>query len=361
MNNSGSHNSGRIPNAIFLAIFSAILFGLSTPFAKMLTVSADPIILAGLLYFGSGFGLAIWFGLRALTGTGSTRKESPLSRQDLPWLVAAVAFGGMIAPVLLLFGLAITPSSTASLLLNLEIVCTLMIAWFVFDEGLSRRILIGAAAIIAGGLLLSWSGGLKLNHAWGPLWIALACLAWGIDNNLTRRISSGDPVQIAAIKGLAAGGANIVLGLLAHRMFPKFEIALLAGIVGFLGYGLSLVFFILGLRHLGASRTAAYFAVAPFIGAIASFAILGEKVTAQFLAASCLIAIGIYLHVSERHVHEHAHQQIAHEHRHVHDEHHAHSHEEQVSTGEPHAHLHQHQSVIHSHPHYPDIHHRHGH
>ncbi len=234
MINSGSHKSGRIPNAILMAIFSAILFGLSTPFAKMLTVSVDPIILAGLLYFGSGFGLAIWFGLRALIGTGTTRRESLLARHDLPWLIAAVAFGGMVAPVLLMFGLTITPSSTASLLLNLEIVCTLMIAWFVFNEGLSRRIFIGAIAIIGGGLLLSWPGGVELSFAWGPLWIALACLAWGIDNNFTRRISSGDPVQIAAIKGLVAGGANIVLGLLAHRLFPKFEFALLAGTVGFL-------------------------------------------------------------------------------------------------------------------------------
>ena len=361
MNNSGSQNSGRIPSAILVAIFSAILFGLSTPFAKMLTVRVDSILLAGLLYFGSGLGLGIWFGIRALIRKDSTRGESLLSRSDLPWLIAAVVFGGMAAPALLMIGLAITSSSTASLLLNLEIVCTLLIAWFVFNEGFSRRIVIGAIAIIAGGLLLSWPGGVELSIAWGPLWIALACLAWGVDNNLTRRISSGDPVQIAAIKGLFAGGANIVLALFAHRAIPNIDIALLAGLVGFLGYGLSLVFFILGLRHLGASRTAAYFAVAPFIGAIASFAILGEKVTAQFLAASCLIAIGIYLHISEQHVHEHAHQEIAHEHRHVHDEHHAHDHGEQVSTGEPHAHFHEHSPTIHSHPHYPDIHHRHGH
>jgi drug/metabolite transporter (DMT)-like permease len=352
--------SARPLSSIAWAIMAALLFGMSTPFAKILTRQIDPVILSGILYLGSGIGLALWVGLRNIVAMRFIAREAPLSRRDFPWLAAATLTGGMIGPAFLMIGLRITSSSTASLLLNLETVFTFLIAWLIFRESAGKRIIIGAAAIVVGGILLSRQGGEIQVSFWGPVCIAIACLAWGIDNNLTRRISTGDPVLIAAIKGLVAGSANIGIGIIAGRELPGVSMACWAALLGFLGYGLSLVFFILSLRHLGAARTSAYFAAAPFIGALASFAILGETVSCQFVAAALLIAAGIYLHIIERHIHEHIHQEFIHEHPHRHDEHHRHSHDRAVPH-DMHTHSHRHSPLIHSHPHYPDIHHQHPH
>jgi drug/metabolite transporter (DMT)-like permease len=260
-----------------------------------------------------------------------------------------------------MFGLAVTPASSASLLLNLEGVFTALLAWFVFKENFDRRIAWGMAAITCGGLFLSWAGRLEVGALWGTLAISGACLAWAIDNNLTRRVSAGDPVQIAAIKGLVAGAVNLTIALVAGASLPALRTVTLAALVGFFGYGVSLTLFVLALRHIGTARTGAYFSLAPFAGALLSVLILRDSLTMQFLIAAALMGIGVWLHLTERHVHEHLHEAIEHDHRHVHDEHHQHEHDEFAPLGEPHSHAHRHERMVHSHPHYPDIHHRHAH
>ncbi len=342
-----------------LAIASALLFGASTPFAKLLLGNGiSPLVLAGLLYLGSGIGLAT-FQLARL-GLGGAPGEASLQRADLPWLVAIVVSGGVIGPALLMLGLVTTPGSAASLLLNLESLATMVIAWVVFRENVDARLLLGAAAILAGALVLSWQGGPR-GFGYGSLAVAGACLAWGIDNNLTRKLSAADPVQIALIKGLCAGATNLSLGVTTGAVLPGAAGMAAAGVIGLLGYGVSLVFFVLGLRHLGAARTGAYFSTAPFVGAIAAIAILHEPVTWQLGIAGLLLATGLYLHLTESHEHSHRHAPMRHEHRHSHDPHHQHAHDGEDPPGEPHSHWHEHRPIAHSHPHYPDLHHRHPH
>lgn len=346
------------PAATF-AIASALLFGASTPFAKLLLGDGiGPLVLAGLLYLGSGIGLTFFrLGGRAL---GHATAEASLRPADLPWLAAIVLSGGVIGPSLLMLGLATTPASSASLLLNLESLATMVIAWIVFRENVDTRLLLGAGAILAGALLLSWQGG-PGGLGVGSLAIAGACLAWGIDNNLTRKLSAADPVQIALIKGLCAGATNLTLGLACGSMLPRVPGIAAAGAIGFFGYGVSLVFFVLGLRHLGAARTGAYFATAPFVGAVVAVAILHEPVSLQLIVAGALMAVGLYLHLTESHEHSHRHAPMRHEHRHSHDQHHQHAHDGEDPAGEPHSHWHEHRPIAHSHPHYPDLHHRHPH
>jgi drug/metabolite transporter (DMT)-like permease len=232
------------------------------------------------------------------------------------------------------------------------------IAWLVFRENMDRRLLLGAFAILAGAALLSWEGGASLD--WGAVLIVAACISWGIDNNLTRKLSSADPVQIAMLKGLVAGTVNLMLALAQGLALPKASIILAAAVVGFLGYGVSLALFVLGLRHLGTARTGAYFSLAPFIGALLSLTLLGEPLTIRLAAAGGLMLAGLWLHLIEHHDHEHAHEAVEHEHRHTHDEHHQHAHGPDVTPGEPHSHRHRHEPLVHQHPHYPDLHHRHG-
>ena len=340
------------------ALASAVLFGASTPFAKLLLGAVDPWLLAGLFYFGAGLGLALLRVVQASLGVAPV--EAPLRRPDLPWLAGAVLAGGVIGPVLLMTGLTRTEASSASLLLNLEGLATMAIAWIVIRESLDRRILLGACAILAGAAVLSWQGDMA-GAGWGALSIAGACLAWGIDNNLTRKLSSADPAQIAMLKGIVAGTVNLALALAQGATLPPPGLALGAGLIGFLGYGLSLVLFVRALRHLGTARAAAYFSTAPFIGAALAVALFGEPITTPLLIAAGLMAVGVTLHLAERHEHEHAHKTIVHEHAHVHDEHHRHAHAQGDPPGEPHAHVHQHAAQVHRHPHFPDLHHRHGH
>jgi drug/metabolite transporter (DMT)-like permease len=343
---------------IVLALASAVLFGASTPLAKLLLGAIDPWLTAGLLYLGAGLGLwAVQLGRSTLRLPAA---EAPLRLRDLPRLAGVVLTGGVAGPLLLMLGLGRTDAASASLLLNLEGLATMAIAWLVLRESVDRRLLLGAAAILAGAVILSWQGGAMAFGA-GALLIAAACLAWGIDNNLTRGLSAADPVQIATLKGLVAGSVNTALALGMGADLPSPGIAAAAGLVGFLGYGVSLALFVLALRHLGTARTGAYFSLAPFVGALLALPLLGEPATPQLVLAGILMGLGLYLHLSERHEHPHAHAVTEHEHAHTHDVHHQHTHADGDPPGEPHAHPHRHAPLIHSHPHYPDLHHRHGH
>lgn len=344
---------------IVYGLASAVLFGVSTPIAKILVGAVSPLMLAGLLYAGSGAGLLVVLACRAITAKGS-RSISVPQRSEWGWLAGAILFGGVLGPVALMYGLLETSASAASLLLNFEGVFTALLAWFLFHEHFDRRIAAGMLAIVAGGLVLAWAPGDAIRSGHGALFIAVACLCWALDNNLTRNTSASDAVMIAGLKGAVAGSVNIGLAVMLGQRVPGIVVVASAAVLGFLGYGVSLVLFVLALRHVGSARAGAYFSVAPFFGAAVALAIPGESATPQLIVSGALMAIGVWLHVSERHEHEHVHEYLAHTHSHVHDEHHHHSHET-WDDREPHTHGHVHSPRVHSHPHYPDIHHRHPH
>lgn len=350
-----SHTHSHLWPGVPLALGSAALFGAAPPLSKLLLEEVSPFMLAGLLYLGAGVGLAIF---RLVRGTARETNEAPLTASDMPWLALAIGMGGILAPVLLMFSLSLTTASSSALLLNLEGLATMAIAWLVYRENVDRHLMLGAFAILAGAMLLSWNGqGLAVDT--GALLVAGACVAWGLDNNFTRRISATDPVIIAMLKGLVAGVVNVGLAVLGGAALPSLPVLGAAGAVGFFGIGVSLVMFILGLRHLGTARTGAYYSLAPFIGAVLAIVVLDEPVTTRLLIAGALMGLGLWLHLSERHEHEHDHELLEHEHAHRHDEHHHHDHDGPVT--EPHSHWHRHEPMRHKHPHYPDLHHRHGH
>jgi drug/metabolite transporter (DMT)-like permease len=331
--------------AVALALLSAALFGVSTPAAKALLGSTSPTMLAGLLYCGAGIGVGLLrrFGGSIVSRSGA--REVPLGAKELPWLAGAILAGGVIGPVLLMAGLARTEAATASLLLTLEGVATALMAWFIFHENVDQRIALGMGLLIAGAVVLSWSGQPSLSGVMGALAIVGACIAWGLDNNLTRKVSLADPLQIVELKGLIAGPVNLVLGLSVGEALPGISTAGLAGIVGFLGYGVSLALFVLALRDLGTARTAAYFSTAPFLGAVVAAVFLREPVTSQLVGAGVLMGVGVWLHLTEDHEHEHVHEFLEHEHPHVHDPHHQHAHAADDPPGEPHTHRHQHEPL----------------
>lgn len=337
------------------ALAAALLFGAGTPVAKVLLRTVDPWLLAGLLYLGCGLGLTLY---RGLTGVTAVR----MARSEILWFAAAILAGGVLGPVLLMYGLIGMPASAASLLLNAEAVFTALLAWFVFRENFDRRIALGMAAIVAGTAVLTWSGEVHFATLWPALAILGACFAWGIDNNLTRKVSLTDATWIASVKGLAAGTVNLALAMRLGARMPSFPEAVSAMVVGLLSYGASLALFVVALRHLGTARTGAYFSVAPFFGALLAV-ILGDQISVPLFVAGSLMAVGVWLHLSERHEHGHVHDALEHDHEHVHDGdvHHQHEHDPPVAPGTRHSHPHRHQPLRHSHPHFPDAHHRHGH
>jgi drug/metabolite transporter (DMT)-like permease len=346
--------------SIAAALAAAALFGISTPLAKRLVASVDPLLLAGLLYAGSGIGLGIIVAVRRMIASRTRTPVASLARADVPWLAAAIAVGGIVGPILLVFGLRATPASSASLLLNFESALTALVAWLVFREHVAVRTAVGMLCIVGGGFALAWPGE-ALSAQGGALLIVGACACWALDNNLTRKVSAGDALSIACLKGLAAGGVNVLLAFLVGATWPAGKDAAAAALVGFFGYGVSLVLFIVALRGLGAGRTGAYFATAPFIGAAFALVTGTDTVTLPLAVAGVLMALGVWLHVTERHDHWHEHEALVHEHPHVHDEHHRHAHDGGWDGSEPHTHRHAHAPLAHAHPHFPDIHHRHGH
>lgn len=351
----------RLAPGITSAILAALLFGASTPIAKRLLGEMPPQMLAGLLYLGSGVGLALVLAVRVLRAPRAGLALTVPEGREWAWLAGATFFGGIIGPLLLLIGLRVTTASSASLLLNLESVFTALLAWFAFRENFDRRIALGMALIVAGGLVLAWQPDGARATGWGALAVAAACLCWGLDNNLTRKVSAGDAVLIACIKGLAAGTVNVSIAALTGQSWPALNVGLLAGLLGFASYGVSLTLFVIALRHLGSARTGAYFSVAPFFGTVLAVATWNEPLSAAVAAGGVLMALGVWLHVTERHEHAHTHDALEHEHAHTHEEHHRHDHAFAWDGAEPHTHRHAHAPLRHKHPHYPDIHHRHTH
>lgn len=339
------------------AFLAAILFGISTPLSKVLVADISPVFLVSFLYLGTAAGMLLtWILLKRKNSTFAG--EAGIRVPDLPWLILAVLSGGVIAPVLLMSSLEITPAATASLLLNFEGVATMVIAFMVFREQVGKRIWAALGIITLASILLSANPDAPYGLSLGALGILLACVFWGIDNNSTRHISGKDPLSIVVLKGFFAGSIALVLAFLGGNALPDISLVPAAMLLGFSCYGISMVLFIRALRDLGAARTGAYFGTAPFIGAALSYVLFREYPDLRGVIAFGMLLAGTILLATERHAHMHHHVPIAHEHLHHHpEEHHRHGHEGEVEAD--HAHLHIHEPLDHDHPHTPDIHHRH--
>lgn len=355
---------------ILKALAAAVLFGINAPLAKLLLDPAalgrvEPVPMAAMLYLGSGVGAML---LLLIQRTGPSNAdtagaEARLSRADLPWLAGALLAGGVAAPIVLMTSLRATPAATASLLLNFEGVATTLIAALAFREATGRRVWSAIGLITAASIVLSYEAGGRFGLSLGALGVLAACTLWGIDNNFTRNISAKNPLTIVAVKGLGAGAFSLVLSRIVSQPLPDLWAGLGAMALGSVSYGLSIMFFILALRDLGAARTSALFSSAPFLGSLLAFALFREPLTIQFLLALPLMLAGAALLIAERHAHPHHHVALAHEHRHRHDDaHHTHDHAPgEIPESGWHAHPHRHTEKTHSHPHNPDLHHRHEH
>jgi drug/metabolite transporter (DMT)-like permease len=337
-------------------LLAAALFGLSAPLAKLLLGAVSPVLLAGLLYLGAALGL--WLH-RAVTASSH---EARLTRSDSVRLAVIVVAGGVVAPTLMLLGLRRVSALTGSLLLNLEAPFSVLLALLAFREHLGRDGLIAAALIVAGASVLELEPGSLGADGLGVVLLAAACACWALDNNLTQRLSLRDPFAIVRVKTLGAGLFNCALGIaLGAGRLPSARYSAGAMLLGSVSYGLSVVLDAYALRFVGAAREAAYFATAPFAGALFAIIYLGEPLRRASVLAMLTMAAGVVLLLRERHAHVHTHEALAHEHLHVHDDHHRHVHRATDPAGEPHSHHHEHTPLVHDHPHTSDAHHRHRH
>ncbi|WP_324825570.1 DMT family transporter [Sinanaerobacter sp. ZZT-01] len=351
--------------AVGKAILAAALFGISAPFSKILLEEIPAALMAALLYLGAGIGMSF------VQGAAYLYKKEPLEaklvRKDLPYTVAMVLLD-VLAPVFLMLGLSTTSAASVSLLNNFEIVATALIAGIFFREPLGKRMWGAIAVITAASMLLSFEDVSKLSFSLGSIFVLLACLCWGMENNCTRMLSLKNPLEIVIIKGFGSGFGALLLFLFIENRegipyltgFSSVYYCIAAMLLGFVAYGLSIFFYISAQRYLGAARTSAYYAVAPFIGVALSIAFFSEHLPQRFWVAVLLMIVGTYLTTVEKHTHIHKHQTMGHTHKHTHtDGHHNHVHE---GDGElVHSHYHMHEAMEHTHKHKPDMHHRHAH
>ena len=340
---------------IAFAILAAMCYGVSAPFSKILLDEIPPTQLAALLYLGAGLGMV----LVNLFQRGE-QKEARVTREDLPYTIGMIVLD-IAAPILLMFGLTMTTSANAALLNNFEIVATSLIALFIFKEAIGKRMWIAIACITLASMILSFEDIGSFSFSFGSLLVLAACLCWGLENNCTRMLSLKNPIQIVILKGLGAGGGALLIvlattGFVNHALYNVYALLL-----GFFAFGLSIFFYIKAQRDLGAARTSAYYAIAPFVGAALSFLIFRDSITILFAIALLIMIVGAYLAAFEKHTHFHIHDMVEHDHRHSHESlHHNHQHEEEIE-GEEHNHLHVHTPTTHEHEHTPDTHHSHFH
>ncbi len=336
-----------------LALLAAVLFGISTPLVQLSGAGVGAFSTAALLYAGA-----------AAVGALSRRsieREARIARGDLKRLLAMAAFGAVIGPVALAWGLQRTSGTSASLMLTLEALFTALLAWRLYRETMDGRVWTAMLLLLAGGTVLILDQGRSgTAQLWGLIAVALATAAWGIDNTLSRALAERDPGQVVLVKALLGSAATVALALVWREPLPSAATAIALFAVGATGYGLSLRFYLLAQRAFGAARTGSVFAFAPFIGAALAIALGDRSFTALMLLGSLLMLAGVVLHLAESHAHEHAHEAFDHEHAHRHDDgHHTHTHDP-MPVG-PHSHRHRHEPLRHSHAHVPDAHHPHEH
>ncbi len=366
----GLNKNGTNKKAVGMALAAALLYGISSPASKLLLEEIPPTLMAALLYLGAGMGMSA---VNHLLFREDKQKEAKLSQKDIPYTVGMIVLD-IAAPVFLMLGLTLTSSANAALLNNFEIVATALIAFMIFKEAIGRRMWLAITLITISSIVLTVKDMGSLSFTPGSVFVLMACVCWGIENNCTRMLSMKNPLQIVIIKGFGSGAGSLLISI-ADGQYSRNVIYIgLTLLLGFVAYGMSICLYIFAQRTLGAARTSAFYATAPFIGVVVSFLVFREGITVSFLAALVIMLAGTYFAVSEYHIHEHSHQQITHEHKHSHgsaqydnedgqhlngDEHHLHRHSP-VFIGE-HSHEHTHEAVTHSHVHTPDIHHNHKH
>ncbi len=345
-----------IKSPILLAILAATFYGVSTPISKLLMQELPPAFLAALLYLGAGLGMVV-INLFRIKGR-KNQKEAQITKLDLPYIAGMIILD-IVAPIALMFGLSMTTPANASLLNNFEIVATSLIALLIFKEAIGKRMWIAIVLITLASIILSFEDITSLSFSFGSFLVIVACICWGFENNYTRKLSLKDPLQIVVVKGLGSGLGALIIAIAIREYSFNLIFIIFALLLGFLAYGLSIYLYILAQRELGAARTSAYYAVAPFIGVGLSFIVFGQSISATFFVALVIMVFGAYLAVMERHKHIHIHEVIEHEHRHNHtDGHHDHTHNHPVTE---HSHPHKHEQNTHEHNHTPDMHHDHGH
>lgn len=342
--------------AVSYAILAALLYGISSPVSKILLVEIPPTLMAALLYLGAGIGMA---GINLYNVLSKKEQlEAKMTTKEMPFILGMILLD-IAAPIFLMLGLTLTTSSNASLLNNFEIVATSLIALFIFKETIGKRMWLAITLITISSIILSVSDLSSLSFSVGSIFVLLACIAWGFENNCTRMLSLKDPLQIVVIKGFGSGLGSLIISFAIHESSYNWIYILFTLLLGFVAYGMSIFLYIKAQRELGAARTSAFYATAPFIGVIISWIVLHEPVTATFTIALTIMLVGTYFAVSEDHKHSHVHLEEVHEHKHNHiDGHHNHTHDE--IKGE-HSHEHAHEIIEHTHTHLPDLHHRHLH
>lgn len=349
--------SDRKFKAVSYAILAALLYGISSPVSKLLLVEIPPTLMAALLYLGAGVGMV---GINLFKVISKKEQlEAKMTMKELPFIIGMILLD-IAAPIFLMIGLSTTTSSNVSLLNNFEIVATTLIALFIFKEAIGRRMWLAIILITASSVILSISDSGSMSFSIGSIFVLLACLSWGFENNCTRMLSLKDPLQIVVIKGFGSGLGSLIISIAIQESSWNWLYIFYTLLLGFVAYGMSIFLYIKAQRELGAARTSAFYATAPFIGVIISWIVLHESITTTFIIALIIMLIGTYFAVSENHKHRHRHFEVDHEHKHSHsDGHHNHIHEQEIK-GE-HSHEHVHEIVEHSHSHLPDLHHKHSH
>ncbi len=344
-------------NAIACAILAAALYGISSPFSKLLLQEIPPTMMAALLYLGAGVGMLMVNVTRQILH--KEQREAQITVKEIPYIFGMIALD-IAAPVLLMFGLSLTTAANASLLNNFEIVTTSFIAMIIFKEAVGRRMWIAILLITTSSFVLSVNDARSLHFSIGSLFVIMACVCWGFENNCTRMLSMKDPRQIVVYKGLGSGMGALAISIIMKQFSNDITYILIAMLLGFVAYGLSIYFYLLAQRQLGAARTSSYYAAAPFLGVFISWLLFREQITVNFIIALGIMLLGTYFAVTELHRHPHIHEPITHEHKHSHEDgHHGHQHENGF-LGE-HSHIHEHMEVVHTHSHTPDLHHQHSH
>ncbi|MHB8096950.1 MAG: DMT family transporter [Erysipelotrichaceae bacterium] len=354
---SKNKSSDKKIKSVGYAILAALLYGISSPVSKILLVEVSPTLMAALLYLGAGIGMLGVNLLQILLK--QNKSEAKITSKELPFVVAMIVLD-ILAPIFLMLGLTMTTSANASLLNNFEIVATTLIALFIFKETIGNRMWIAIGLITLSSMMLSLSDYSSLSFSIGSLFVLLACISWGFENNCTRMLSIKDPLQIVVIKGFGSGIGSLIVSFIMNDLRFNYLYLVYALILGFVAYGMSIFLYIKAQRELGAARTSAFYATAPFIGVVISWIVLREPITLIFIFALIVMLFGTYFAVSELHRHQHMHHKETHDHKHNHnDDHHNHTHDFEVSGD--HSHEHTHENLEHSHSHLPDLHHRHSH
>jgi drug/metabolite transporter (DMT)-like permease len=371
MNESVSHDGKSTSFPVILALVAAALFGAATPASKLLLGDLSVFQLAGFLYLGAALGVAVVLLRQQFWPTGLSAEshgaertpfvQSPLemNRANRLRLGGAVFFGGILGPVLLLFGLKLASAASVSLWLNWELVATAILGRFFFRDHLGRFGWIGVVGVTLSGALLGLHEGIA--GLWSGLLVAGACLCWGIDNHLTALIDGITPTQSTFWKGLVAGSANLLIGVIVAPLDAAMSDISIALLIGVFSYGASIALYITAAQGIGATRAQMFFASAPFFGVALSAVILQETISTLQAASALLLTLSLTLLFRDQHGHFHRHKYFAHQHSHRHnDGHHDHPHPGMPSN-KRHSHWHEHTPIAHSHPHWPDLHHRHRH